>query len=163
MKSLDREVILGRTVRELVCIAGGLGIITFEAVRPLPIDWPNMAVYIGATSLFALRFYAARAAAVATCLGAVVQQWPSLRLGEVDWETLALFPLVAFVVLASSDLVDRFERAPSRVRWRRRNSASVLNMTTTSGTAGLCTSILQSSAQPFTPGNIDSKMRPVPN
>ncbi len=35
---LDREVFLGRTVRELVCIAGGLAIITFEAVRPLPID-----------------------------------------------------------------------------------------------------------------------------
>ncbi|MBZ5707876.1 hypothetical protein [Nannocystis pusilla] len=117
MKILDREVFLGRTARELVCIAGGLAIITFEAVRPLPIDWPNMAVYIGATLLFALRFYAARAAAVATCLGAVVQQWPNLRLGEVDWETLALFPLLAFVVLASSDLVDRFERAPSRVRW----------------------------------------------
>jgi hypothetical protein len=70
-----------------------------------------------ATALFAARFYAARAAAVAACLGAVVQQWPHLRLGDVDWETLGLFPLVAFVVLASSDLVERFERAPSRVRW----------------------------------------------
>ena len=117
MTSFDREVFLGRTPRELVCIAGGLAITTFELVRPLPVDWPNLAVYVGATLLFAARFYAARAAAVAACLGAVVQQWPSLRFGEVDWETLAVFPLVAFVVLASSDLVERFERAPSRVRW----------------------------------------------
>jgi hypothetical protein len=117
MTFVDREVFLGRTPRELVCIAGGLAITTFELVRPLPVDWPNLAVYVGATLLFAVRFYAARAAAMAACFGALVQQWPSLRLGQYDWETLAVFPLVAFVVLASSDLVERFERAPSRVRW----------------------------------------------
>ncbi|WAS94307.1 hypothetical protein [Nannocystis punicea] len=117
MTFFDREFILGRTPRELVCILGGLAIITFELVRPSPVDVPNLLVYVVATALFAVRFYAARAAAVAACLGAVVQQWPHLRFGEVDWETLGLFPLVAFVLLASSDLVERFERAPSRVRW----------------------------------------------
>ncbi|PCC71329.1 hypothetical protein SAMN02745121_00868 [Nannocystis exedens] len=117
MTFFDREWIFGRTPRELVCILGGLAIITFEVLPPEPIDWPNLAVYVAATLAFAVRFYAARAAAVATCLGAVVQQWPHLRFGEVDWETLGLLPLLAFVLLASSDLVERFERAPSRVRW----------------------------------------------
>lgn len=117
MTFFDREWIFRRTPRELVCILGGLGIITFELVRPLPVDWPNMAVYVFATLAFAVRFYAARAAAVATCIGALVQQWPHLRFGDVDWETLGLLPLLALVLLASSDLVERFERAPSQVRW----------------------------------------------
>jgi hypothetical protein len=32
-------------------------------------------------------------------------------------ETLAVLPVVGIALLASSDLVDRFERAPSRLRW----------------------------------------------
>jgi hypothetical protein len=43
-----------------------------------------------------------------------VQQWPHLRLGDVDLETLAVLPLAGIVLLASPVLVDRFERAPSR-------------------------------------------------
>ena len=117
MTLLDRELLLGRTARELVVLAGGLAITVFELVRPEGIDGPNLAVYVLATALFAARFYAARAAAVATCVGALAQQWPHLRAGEVTWETLGLLPLAGIAVLASADLVARFERAPSRVRW----------------------------------------------
>lgn len=117
MTLLDREVLLGRTVRELVVLTGGLAITVFELVRPGQPDWPNLAVYVLATALFAARFYAARAAAVAACIGAIAQQWPHLRAGEVTWETLGLLPLAGIAVLASSDLVARFDRAPSHVRW----------------------------------------------
>lgn len=117
MTLLDRELLLGRTARELVVIAGGLGVTVFELVRPGAVDGPNLAVYVLATALFAARFYAARAAAVAACVGALAQQWPHLRTGDVTWETLGLLPLAGIAVLASADLVARFERAPSRVRW----------------------------------------------
>lgn len=117
MKLLDRELLLGRTARELVCIAGGVGVSIFEVLRPGPVDWPNLAVYVVATALFVLRFYAARAAGVAACIGALVQQWPHLRDGEVTWETLGLLPLAGILLLASSDLVARFEGAPSPLRW----------------------------------------------
>lgn len=117
MKHLDRELLLGRTARELICIAGGVGVSIFEIYRPGPIDWPNLAVYVVATALFVLRFYAARAAGVAACIGAIVQQWPHLRDGEVTWETLGLLPIAGLLLLASTDLVARFEGSPSRLRW----------------------------------------------
>lgn len=117
MTLLDRELLLGRTARELVFILGGAAFSIFEVVRPGEIDWPNLTVYVLATLLFAARFYAARAAAVATCIGALAQQWPHVRHGEVTWETLGVLPIAAILVLASRDLVERFERAPSRVRW----------------------------------------------
>ncbi len=114
---LDHELrwAAGRTLRELVIVGGGLGIIVAELLRPGAPDTGNLIVYVAATALFALRFFAARAAAVASCIGAIVQQWPYLRLGEVTPETAALLPLLGIAVLASSDLVDRYERAPSRI------------------------------------------------
>lgn len=119
MVLLDREIqwCAGRTVRELLVLAGGLAIIAGDILRPGPPDWGNLAVYVGATALLAVRFFAARAAAVGACIGAIVQQWPHLRLGRVDLETLAVLPLVGIALLASRDLVERFERAPSRVAW----------------------------------------------
>ncbi len=119
MSLLDREVAwcAGRTVRELIAVAGGLGIVVAEFVRPGAPDWGNLAVYVVATVLLATRFFAARAAAVGACIGAIVQQWPYLRLGDVDPLTLAVLPVVGIVLLASGDLVERFERAPSRLAW----------------------------------------------
>ena len=119
MRFLDHELrwCAGRTFRELVVGAGGLGIIVAEVLRPGPPDLGNLIVYIAATLLFAVRFFAARAAAVATCIGAIVQQWPHMRLGELTPETAAVLPLVGIAVLACDDLVDRYERAPSRISW----------------------------------------------
>jgi hypothetical protein len=116
---LDHEVPWsgGRTVRELIVVAGGLTIVAAECLRPGPVDVGNLIVYVAATLLFALRFFAARAAGVGACIGACVQQWPNLRLGEVTPETLAVLPLAGIAVLASSDLVERYERAPSRIAW----------------------------------------------
>jgi len=116
---LDREVAwcAGRTLRELLAVAGGLAIIAAEFIRPGAPDWGNLAVYVVATLLLATRFFAARAAAVGACIGAIVQQWPHLRLGDVDVETLAVLPVAGILLLASADLVDRFERAPSRISW----------------------------------------------
>ncbi|MBL8973280.1 MAG: hypothetical protein JNK56_22025 [Myxococcales bacterium] len=119
MRPLDRELpwCAGRTVRELLAITGGLAIVAAELYRPGPVDPGNLAVYVLATLLLAVRWFAARAAAVGACIGAIVQQWPHLRGGEVTVETLALLPLAGVALLASRDLVDRFERAPSRLRW----------------------------------------------
>jgi hypothetical protein len=119
MSLLDREVAwcAGRTVRELIAVAGGLGLVVAEVVRPGVPDGGNLAVYVVATALLAARFFAARAAAVGACIGAIVQQWPHLRLGDLDLETLAVLPVVGIVLLASGDLVERFERAPSRIPW----------------------------------------------
>ena len=104
-------------MRELVIVGGGLAIIADEIAYPGSVDLGNLIVYVLATLLFALRFFAARAAAVGACIGAIVQQWPHLRLGEPTAETMALLPLVGIAILASSDLVDRYERAPSRISW----------------------------------------------
>lgn len=119
MAFLDREIkwCAGRTLRELLVLAGGLAIIAGEFIRAGGPDWGNLAVYVGATALMFVRFFAARAAAVGACIGAIVQQWPYLRLGDVDVETLAVLPLAGIALLASRDLVDRFERAPSRISW----------------------------------------------
>ena len=119
MLFLDRELphCGGRSVRELLVVAGGLWIIASDLARPGPPDVGNLLVYVGATLLPALRFFAARAAAAGACIGAIVQQWPHLRLGEWDAETLAVVPVVGIALLASRDLVDRYERAPSRLRW----------------------------------------------
>ena len=48
-----RELLFGRTTRELIVLAGGLAITVFELVRPGEIDGPNLAVYVLATALFA--------------------------------------------------------------------------------------------------------------
>lgn len=119
MALLDREVkwCAGRTLRELLVLAGGLAIVADEVLDPGAPDWGNLAVYVGATLLLLLRFFAARAAAVAACIGAIVQQWPYLRLGHLDLDTLAVLPLVGIALLASRDLVARFEGAPSRISW----------------------------------------------
>lgn len=119
MSFLDREVAwcAGRTLREIIAVAGGLAITAAEFIRPGKPDWGNLAVYVVATLLLATRFFAARAAAVGACIGAIVQQWPYLRLGDVDVETLAVLPVAGILLLASGDLVDRFERAPSRISW----------------------------------------------
>lgn len=116
---LDREVpwCAGRTIRELLAVAGGLAIVAGEIARPGAVDPGNLAVYVLATLLLMVRFFAARAAAVGACIGAIVQQWPHLRSGEVTLETLAVLPLAGIALLASHDLVERFERAPSRLRW----------------------------------------------
>lgn len=119
MTFLDRELpcCAGRTPRELLALTGGAAIIVGELIRPGTVDIGNLAVYVLATLLLLLRCFIARAAAVGACIGAIVQQWPHLRSGDITPETLALLPLAGIALLASRDLVDRFERAPSRLRW----------------------------------------------
>ncbi len=119
MALLDHELRWcgGRTPRELLIVGGGLGLIAAELLASRPPDLGNLIVYVVATLLFALRFFAARAAGVGACIGAIVQQWPHLRLGEVTAETAAVLPLLGIALLASRDLVDRNERAPSPLSW----------------------------------------------
>ncbi len=119
MRCLDHELkwCAGRTVREVLLICGGLGLVVREFVGTHSFDVGNLIVYVGATLLLMLRFFPARAVGVGACIGAIVQQWPHLRMGDVTVETLAVAPLVGIALLASRDLVERFERAPSRLAW----------------------------------------------
>jgi hypothetical protein len=117
---LDRDVDWAgaRSPRELIVLAGGIALCVAEAMSARP-DIGNLLVYVLATVMFGIRAYFARAAAVGACIGALAQQWPHLRAGlhAVDPMTLGLVPLAALALLASSDLVERFERSPSRYRW----------------------------------------------
>ncbi|MEZ4450565.1 MAG: hypothetical protein R3B09_13880 [Nannocystaceae bacterium] len=101
----------GRSLRELTILGGGVALCTYE-VTGHHVDVGNLCVYAGATLAFALRFFLARAIGVGACLGAIAQQWPHLRLGEVDLATLAVLPVVTMILLCSRDLVERFDRAP---------------------------------------------------
>ncbi len=118
---LDRDLAWagGRSPRELIILAGGLALCCSELLDPRALDVGNFLVYVLATAAFAVRVYFARAAAVGACVGALAQQWPHLRFGldHVDAGTLGVFPLLALALLASPDLVRRFERETSRHRW----------------------------------------------
>ncbi len=121
MQFLDSDVGWAghRSVRELLILLGGVGLTVGEYVRPGGPDIGNFIVYAGATVVFASRFYLARAVAVGACIGAIAQQWPHLRYGmeAANLETTAIFPLIAIALLCSRDLVERFDRGPSRWQW----------------------------------------------
>lgn len=121
LRHLDRPVLLDRTPRELLLIAGGLGISAYE----LSICGPNgnIATYLLFTAALVVRFYAARAILVGLIVGAVGQVLPAIRLAADPWRWLGSHaPLIGLWVgglalLCSRDLVRRFDRAPSRHRW----------------------------------------------
>ncbi len=121
MNILDRNVswAADRSVRELIVLLGGVTLCTVEWTRIGGPDIGNFLVYVGATALFASRFYLARAVAVGACIGAIVQQWPHLRYGSsaADLETTAVLPVLAIALLCSRDLVARFDRGESRWSW----------------------------------------------
>ncbi|MCA9606924.1 MAG: hypothetical protein KC619_15060 [Myxococcales bacterium] len=107
----------GRTPRELLLLAAGVGYTVFELTSEAPC-WPNVVMYASATIAFALRFFPARAIGVGVALGALAQRLPDLRYGTAELETPHLWiALAAIAVLSSRDLEARFERAPSRLRW----------------------------------------------
>lgn len=156
MRWLDREIPRtgGRSVRELVILAGGVALSIWEVTRAGGPDLGNLLVYAGATLLFALRFYLARAVAAGACVGAIVQQWPYLRygLGQADAETLAVFPVLALGLLASRDLVGRFEGAPSQLRllpnpWAAFTSAETRTLRWACYAAGALAGLLDHSLQ----------------
>lgn len=119
MRILDHQrPIFGRTIRELVLIAMGTAFTAYAAALGDRLEY--VAVYAFATIVFALRFYPARAFAVGTCIAALVQSaaggWSLLGTAHVsrfeDWTLYIPVPFLALTV--SKDLVERFDRAPSR-------------------------------------------------
>ena len=156
MRWLDHEVPRtgGRSVRELIILTGGLALTIGELVSPGGPDIGNWIVYAGATLLFALRFYLARAVAVGACIGAIAQQWPYLRRGLdfANLETLAVLPLAAIALLASRDLVERFEGGTSRYRllpnpWQAFSSAQIRTLRWSCYAAGALGGLLDHSLQ----------------
>lgn len=119
MRILDAPTpVWGRTVREVVLVACGIAFTTYAAFGG---DRPEyVALYAFATIAFALRFYPARAFAVGTCIAALSQSavGGTSLLGTPhesrfeDWTLYVPLPFLALTV--SSDLVERFDRAPSR-------------------------------------------------
>jgi hypothetical protein len=115
MKVLDSPLVAGRTTRETALVGIGLFGVMWGLVGngPYGIEW-SLAWAI-ATPLFAMRFWAARGIAVGACIAAVAQ-WVCLT--ELrEWHWVLNVPLVALALLASRDLVARFDEAPSRLRW----------------------------------------------
>ena len=113
--NIEVGALRGRTVRELVLIAGGSAFTVSAVLRDEP--WAFIAVYALATTSFLLRFFPARAFAVATSIAAITQQLVCTNFA-LRWNAWILY--VPFVVLAgtlSRDLTRRFDRAPSRVSW----------------------------------------------
>jgi hypothetical protein len=113
---VDRPVpVVDRTPRELAILGIGLfgtayGFIDHDLYR-----WEWMLSFALATALFAVRFWPARSVALGTCLGALAQ-CACVRTWD-DWPPVTLAAVLAIVLLASRDLTERFDEAPSRVSW----------------------------------------------
>ncbi len=144
----------GRSIRELLVLAGGIALSTWELSREGGPDVGNAIVYVGATLLFALRFYLARAIGVGACIAAIAQQWPNLRYGaeQADLMTLGVFPLLAIFLLSSRDLSERFEGAPSNIRllpnpWSHFTSAQTRTLRGSCYAAGALAGLLDHSLQ----------------
>lgn len=121
LSALDRPLLAGRTARELLLIAGGLGISAFETWRCG--FGGNVVTYLVFTAALVLRFYAARAVLVGLIVGAVGQVLPNLRAMHdplrwlvLNWGLVLLW-VGGLFLLCSKDLVARYDRAPSRYRW----------------------------------------------
>jgi hypothetical protein len=115
MNVLDSPLVAGRTTRELALVGIGLFGVMWGLVGngPYGVEWSL--AWAVATPLFAMRFWAARGIAVGACIAAVAQ-WVCLT--ELrEWHWVLNVPLVALALLASRDLVARFDEAPSRLRW----------------------------------------------
>ncbi len=129
MKVLDTPLrpLLGRTVREVILVAGGLTICAFELDRPTPSPW-NLGVFGAGTALFAMRFFAARVVVIGVLLSAIAAQLSALRYGhgwtpadQIHWSVYAMSAGV--LLLLSRDLQERFDFKPSGTglrlnRWR---------------------------------------------
>ncbi len=127
MKLLDREILFRRTVREYLLLALGVGAIVHDVMYARNPGW-NITGYSIAIAAFAFRLFPARAMGVAWCVSATVLHISSLQyeaVREMPFQWIALMPFAILLLLASRDLVDRFERAPSRVSWLPNYWASV--------------------------------------
>jgi hypothetical protein len=121
MKVLDTPIVLNRTLRELILIAGGLVICATELARDGTNPW-HLAVFVAGTALLAMRFFAARVVAIGVLLSAIAAHLSNLRYGdgwtetEVHW---CVYPMAAGVLLLMSrDLAQRFDFAASGPGWR---------------------------------------------
>ncbi len=123
MTGLDRPLrpLLGRTVRELILVAGGLTICAFELARPTLNPW-HLGVFGAGTALFAVRFFAARVVAMGVLLSAIAAHLSSLRYGAawtpstLHWGVYGMGAGV--LLLMSRDLQDRFDFSASGPGWR---------------------------------------------
>ena len=115
---LDRpiEALWGRTFREVLLICGGLAVIAWSIAQPRTNPW-HLSFYVAATAAFAVRFFAARVVAVGFILCALTLSLAEWRAGGPPfWSALTLLPGLALLI--SSDLRERFDRAPGS-GWRR--------------------------------------------
>jgi hypothetical protein len=111
------SVLRERTPRELALLSIGAGYCVYELffTQTVPL---NVVMYALATITFAFRFFPARALGVGVAIGALAQRLPDLR---VSWNELGSphtwAAIAVIVLLASRDLEERFDRAPSPIRF----------------------------------------------
>lgn len=126
MRALDTPIRLaaGRTLREIILIGHGVGA-TVTAVHLGDTSW-NIYAYIGATVLFAGRFFAARVLYLSMLLGALALQLAGWMIPHVTLAMKApvlLQILGCMLLLCGRDLVRRFDDegrgiGPIRNFWR---------------------------------------------
>ena len=111
-----------RTPRELLCYAVGLTLMAAEMSQPAHgmLFYGNLAMAVVGTMAFAARFFLARVLATAAAFGAGAQWWLARRVTwstafEQNWRAYAC--LLVIGVLASGDLVRRFDRGPGFFWW----------------------------------------------
>jgi len=111
-----------RTPRELLCLGVGLWILVSELGQPARgnLFYLNVALAVGFTCAFAMRFFLARILATTAAFAAGAQWWIG-RQGswaaplDQNWRAYACFAVA--VVLASPDLARRFDRGDFPRRW----------------------------------------------
>jgi hypothetical protein len=126
MRALDTPIRLaaGRTLREIILIGHGVGA-TATALYVGDTSW-NIYAYVGATALFAGRFFAARVLYLSMLVGALALQLAGVLLPQLTLAMKApvlLQILGCMLLLCGRDLVRRFDDdgrgiGPIRNFWR---------------------------------------------
>ncbi len=108
-----------RTPREIALLAVGVGFTIQEASSGRNADPFTIFVYVAATVAFAARFFPSRAIGAGVAIGAIAQRWwlGGSRGMPYDLDWTAYVPFAMLVLLASRDLVEKFDRAPSGISW----------------------------------------------
>jgi hypothetical protein len=111
LRLLDTPLVATRTAREVALTGIGLFGVVWGLVGagPYGIEWS--AAWAVVTAAFVARVWAARGLAVGACLASIAQWMCASELRSWPW--IVNVPVVSLLLLASRDLVARFEERPS--------------------------------------------------
>jgi hypothetical protein len=119
MNPLDTPIspLRNRTPRELILLAFGVTAIVHDAMFAVNPAW-NILGYSIAILAFALQLFPARAIGIGWCISAIILQVSHLQYDNVTvypYLWIGVVPYAILLLLASRDLVRRYDLAPSRI------------------------------------------------